>query len=382
MTIFDVSPDERELTHAVEKVCAEILAPRAATVDESEEIPHTQLDYLSEMGVFGLGIPESHGGAGVSSIAMSEMVAAIAGACTSTASIVTAHYLAVDSILIGGDDAQHRRLLPTAADGSTLGAFGLTEPGAGSNPAEMSTKAVRTADGWHLTGTKHFISNAGFADVIVVFAVTDEEAGHHGISAFAVEPAQVAGVTIGSEERTMGLRGSPVYEINFDCVLPPEALLGAEGSGFKTAMRVLDRGRIEVAAMSLGVSRAAMNESIEWAASRKIGGRPISHLQGIAFKLADMHARYRSALLVTAEAAHSRDTGHDFTIRSATAKLVASEAAAFITDEAIQVHGGYGYTRSLALERYARDVRIFRIYEGSSEIQRMIISRALTQPAR
>jgi len=382
MTIFDITSEERDLANAVEKVCSEILAPRAASTDENEEIPREQVAYLSDMGVLGLSLPEQFGGVGISSLGMSEVVAAIAGACTSTASIVTAHYLAVDSILIGGDDEQCNRLLPAMAEGSAIGAFGLTEPGAGSNPAEMTTRAVRIDDGWHLTGTKHFISNAGFADVIVVFAITDPDAGHRGISAFVVEPAKVTGVTVGAEEKTMGLRGSPVYEITFDCHLPAEAQLGADGTGFKTAMQVLDRGRIEVAAMSLGVSRVALEESIDWAVSRKVGGEPISHFQGIAFKLADMHARYRSALLVTAEAAHSRDTGEDFTIRSATAKLVASEAAGFITDEAIQIHGGYGFTRSLALERYARDVRIFRIYEGSSEIQRTIISRALTRPRR
>lgn len=368
--MFGVDADERELIAAVEKVCAEVLEPRAAAVDETQQIPREQMRALADMGVFGLNLPEEHGGAGISSIAMTHMVAAVGGSCTSTASIITAHYLATDSILIGGTAEQKRRVLPESADGRLVGAFGLTEPGAGSNPMEMTTKAVRTDGGWHLKGTKHFITNAGFADFIVVFAVTDPEAGHRGISAFLVEPAAVDGVTIGGAEKTMGLRGSPVYEITFDVELPHEALLGSEGCGFTTAMQVLDRGRIEVAAMSLGVSRSALDAAVAWSKSRRINGKPIAALQAIAFKIADMHARYRSALLVTLEAAESRDTGEDFTIRSATAKLVASEAAAFITDEALQVHGGYGFTRDFPLERYARDVRIFRIYEGSSEIDR------------
>lgn len=377
--MFGVSDDEKMLIDAVEELSNEVLEPQAAQTDETEEIPHDVIKALANMGVMGLNLPEEYGGPGISSVAMTHMVAAVAGGCGSTASIVTAHYLATDSVLIGGTEAQKSAYLPRAASGEVIGAFGLTEPGAGSNPAEMSTKAVRTENGWHLKGTKHFITNAGFADFVVVYAITDPEAGHRGISAFLVDTAKVEGIVVGGHEKTMGLRGSPVYEISFDCELPADALLGEEGQGFKTAMKVLDRGRIEVAAMSIGISRKAMDHAVAWSKTRHINGKPIAALQAIAFKLADIHARYQQAFLVTMDAAHSRDTGEDFTIKSATAKLVASEAAAFITDEALQIHGGYGFTRDFPLERYARDVRIFRIYEGSSEIQRTIIGRQLTR---
>lgn len=377
--MFGVSDDEKMLIEAVEELSNEVLEPQAAKTDETEEIPHDVIKALANMGVMGLNLPEEYGGPGVSSVAMTHMVAAVAGGCGSTASIVTAHYLATDSVLIGGTDEQKNAYLPRAASGEVIGAFGLTEPGAGSNPAEMSTKAVRTDNGWHLKGTKHFITNAGFADFVVVYAITDPEAGHRGISAFLVDTAKVEGIVVGGHEKTMGLRGSPVYEISFDCELPADALLGEEGQGFKTAMKVLDRGRIEVAAMSIGISRKAMEHAVAWSKTRHINGKPIAAMQAIAFKLADIYARYQQAFLVTMDAAHSRDTGEDFTIKSATAKLVASEAAAFITDEALQIHGGYGFTRDFPLERYARDVRIFRIYEGSSEIQRTIIGRQLTR---
>ncbi|MCG7298400.1 acyl-CoA dehydrogenase family protein [Brevibacterium sp. ACRRH] len=377
--MFGVSDDEKMLIEAVEELSNEVLEPQAAKTDETEEIPHDVIKALANMGVMGLNLPEEYGGPGISSVAMTHMVAAVAGGCGSTASIVTAHYLATDSVLIGGTDEQKNAYLPRAASGEVIGAFGLTEPGAGSNPAEMSTKAVRTDNGWHLKGTKHFITNAGFADFVVVYAITDPEAGHRGISAFLVDTAKVEGIVVGGHEKTMGLRGSPVYEISFDCELPADALLGEEGQGFKTAMKVLDRGRIEVAAMSIGISRKAMEHAVAWSKTRHINGKPIAAMQAIAFKLADIYARYQQAFLVTMDAAHSRDTGEDFTIKSATAKLVASEAAAFITDEALQIHGGYGFTRDFPLERYARDVRIFRIYEGSSEIQRTIIGRQLTR---
>ncbi|QIN29800.1 acyl-CoA dehydrogenase family protein [Brevibacterium luteolum] len=377
---LEPTADEQELIDAVRAVSRDVLAPQAAEADANERVSDDVIATLGEVGVLGLNLPEEYGGPGVGSVAMSHMVAAVAEGCGSTASIITAQYLATDAVLLGGTEAQREEILPAAAEGQLIGAFGLTEPGAGSNPAEMSTRAVRTETGWHLKGTKHFITNAGFADFIVVFAITDPEAAHRGISAFLVRPSELGeAISFNPPEKTMGLRGSPIYEFVLDAELPAEALLGEEGQGFATAMRVLDRGRIEVAAMSLGISRAALDAAIVWAKERKIGGKPINRLQGIAFKLADMHAKYRAAWLLTMEAAAVRDSGQDFTLESATAKLVASEAAGFITDEALQIHGGYGFTRDFPLERYARDVRIYRIYEGSSEIQRTIISRALAK---
>lgn len=375
---FDISTDEQDLVDAVTRISTEVLAPQAAAADESERVSDATLKTLAEVGVLGLNLPEEFGGPGVGSVAMSRMVAAVTEACASTASIITAQFLATDSILLGGTDAQRAEWLPKAAAGEIIGSFGLTEPGAGSNPAEMSTKATRVEGGWHLKGTKCFITNAGFADFIVVYAKTDSEAGHKGISAFIVDTAAAAeGLNFNPPERTMGLRGSPVYEFTIDTVVPADALLGVEGEGFTTAMRVLDRGRIEVAAMSLGISKAALDAAVAWAGERRINGKPLNRMQGIAFKLADMYTRYRSAWLLTMDAAEQRDAEVDFTRSSATAKLAASEAAAFIADEALQIHGGYGFTRDFPLERYVRDARIYRIYEGSSEIQRTIIARSL-----
>lgn len=375
--MIDVLDDEVELVVAAQEIADKVLAPQAAHTDASESVPHEALRALADLGVMGLNLPVEFGGPGVTSVAMTHMIAAIAGGCGSTASIVTAHYLATDSVLLGGTNEQKHNILPRAADGEIIGSFALTEPGAGSNPVEMTTRAVKTDDGWHLKGTKHFITNAGFADFIIVFAITDPQASHRGISAFLIKPNEVKGIEVSEPEKTMGLRGSPVYEISFDCHLPKAALLGEEGNGFKTAMKVLDRGRIEVAAMSLGIAKKALDAAVKWSSSRMINGNPISQFQGISFKLADMYARFLQAQLVTLDAARARDTGDGFTIKSACAKLVASEAAAFITDEALQVHGGYGYTRDFQLERYVREVRIFRIYEGSSEIQRTILGREL-----
>ena len=374
---FDISADEQDLVDAVTRISTDVLAPQAAAADDSERVSDATLKTLAEVGVLGLNLPEEFGGPGVGSVAMSQMVAAVTEACASTASIITAQFLATDSILLGGTDAQRAEWLPKAAAGEVIGSFGLTEPGAGSNPAEMSTKATRVEGGWHLKGTKCFITNAGFADFIVVYAKTDSEAGHKGISAFIVDTAAAEGLNFNPPERTMGLRGSPVYEFTIDTVVPADALLGVEGEGFTTAMRVLDRGRIEVAAMSLGISKAALDAAVAWAGERRINGKPLNRLQGIAFKLADMYTRYRSAWLLTMDAAEQRDAEVDFTRSSATAKLAASEAAAFIADEALQIHGGYGFTRDFPLERYVRDARIYRIYEGSSEIQRTIIARSL-----
>ena len=293
---LEPTADEQELIDAVRAVSRDVLAPQAAEADANERVSDDVIATLGEVGVLGLNLPEEYGGPGVGSVAMSHMVAAVAEGCGSTASIITAQYLATDAVLLGGTEAQREEILPAAAEGQLIGAFGLTEPGAGSNPAEMSTRAVRTETGWHLKGTKHFITNAGFADFIVVFAITDPEAAHRGISAFLVRPSELGeAISFNPPEKTMGLRGSPIYEFVIDAELPAEALLGEEGQGFATAMRVLDRGRIEVAAMSLGISRAALDAAIAWAKERKIGGKPINRLQGIAFKLADMHAKHRAA---------------------------------------------------------------------------------------
>ena len=377
MTPWHMLTEEEALfCEVLERIAAEKIAPEAARTDETAAFVHGQLGVLTEAGMLGANLPESYGGSGISAQALLRAVAIVAGACGSTASALTAHYLATDSILLGGTEAQKAEWLPKAAEG-LLGAFALTEPTAGSDPADMKTRARRTETGWHIRGTKCFISNGGVADFIVLYAVTDPDKGHRGISAFIV-PKGTPGLEPGQPERTMGLKGGHVFTLNIDITLPEGALLGAEGTGFRTAMKVLDNGRIEVAAQCLGLAEAAMKGAINHAKERVIGGATLAERQGIRWLIADMGLAWQQALLLAQDAARQRDlahhTGARFSLASAMAKLAASEAAGKIADTALQIHGGYGYTRDFPVERIVRDLRIMRIYEGSSEIQRIIIS--------
>jgi butyryl-CoA dehydrogenase len=372
-----LSDEERMFCEVLERICADRIAPLAAETDETSRFVHKQLATLGEAGMMGANLPDAYGGGGISAPALLRAVAIVAGACGSAASALTAHYLATDSILIGGTEAQRQEWLPKAASGEALAAFALTEPTAGSDPADMKTRARRSENGWHLKGTKCFISNGGVADVVVVYAVTDPDKAHRGISAFLL-PKGTPGFDAGPAEKTMGLKGGHVFTLNLDCVLPESALLGEEGKGFRTAMQVLDNGRIEVAAQCLGLAGAAMHAAIAYAKERVIGGMPLSERQGIRWMIADMGLAFRSALLLSQEAARQRQLAHDqggrFSLAASMAKLGASEAAGRIADTALQLHGGYGYTRDFPIERINRDLRIMRIYEGSSEIQRIIIS--------
>ncbi|HEY9040082.1 MAG TPA: acyl-CoA dehydrogenase family protein [Roseovarius sp.] len=374
---YPMSDEERAVIEQIERFATEVLAPQAARLDEESLFATVHLPAMAEMGLMGMNLPEEFGGIGLSGPALYAAVEAIAGACGSTASMLTAHFLATDSLLLGADDAMKARFLPDAAAGKALGAFALTEPQAGSNPADMSTFAARDGDGYRIKGSKCFISNAGAADFMVVYAKTDRDAGARGVSAFIVEPKKTAGVDIAPNERTMGLRGGHVFGISLDCHVPAENLLGAEGSGFKTAMKVLDNGRIEVAAQATGIAAAAQTAAISYAKERKVGGAPIADFQGLQWMLADNATELAAARALAMQAAVKRGSGQRYSSESAFAKLYASEAAWRIADRALQIHGGYGYTRDFPLERYLRDLRIFRIYEGSSEIQRTIIARGL-----
>lgn len=372
-----LSEEETLFCEVLTRICAEQIAPKAAETDANASFVHDQLKVLAEAGMFGANLPEEFGGTGISPSALLRAVAIVAGACGSTASALTAHYLATDSILLGGTDAQKRHWLPKAATGGALGAFALTEPGAGSDPADMKTRARRTDDGWYLKGTKCFISNGGVADFLIVYAVTDPDKAHRGISAFIL-PKGTPGFDSGPPEKTMGLKGGHVFTLNLDCHLPEDALLGEEGRGFRTAMQVLDNGRIEVAAQCLGLAEAAMASAIDYAKTRVIGGEALADRQGIRWMIADMGLEFRAALLLAQDAARQREasatTGARYSLASSMAKLATSEAAGRIADTALQLHGGYGYTADFPIERINRDLRIMRIYEGSSEIQRIIIS--------
>jgi alkylation response protein AidB-like acyl-CoA dehydrogenase len=268
----------------------------------------------------------------------------MAGACASTGSMVTANYLATDSIQYGSNAAQKARWLPAAASGAKLGAFALTEPGAGSNSVDMTTRAVNEGDGYRISGTKHFISNACAADLIVVYAKTDMMAGARGISASVVETA-AGGVQVGSSEKTMGLKGGYVFEIAFDCVVPVDNRLGDEGSGFRTALKVLDVGRLDIAACCVGIAEAAMNAAKAWVQSRNVGRHPIAQFQGIQWMLADMATDIAAARALGLSATMKRASGARFSLEASMTKLFASEMVGRVTDQVLQIHGGYGYSR-------------------------------------
>lgn len=375
-TRFPDAMIDRAVVDTVAAYCADVLAPKAQQVDETSTFATCHLPSLSDIGLLGMNLPAEHGGAGVDPFTLFEAIAEMASACASTASMVTAHYLATDSILYGGNAAQHARWLPVAARGESLGAFALTEPGAGSNPADMTTTATRIGENYRITGTKHFISNAAAANFFVVYAKTDMKAGAKGISAFVVEPTH-GGIVIGAAEKTMGLKGGHVFEIAMDCVVPVENRLGDEGSGFRTALKTLDAGRLDIAACCVGIAEAAFTAAIAWVKSRHVGGHPIAEFQGLQWMLADMATDIATSRALGLVACLERAEKRRYSMQASMAKLHASEMVARVTDKALQLHGGYGFTRALPLERYVRDARIMRIYEGSSEIQRTIIARAV-----
>lgn len=374
-----VSADDQTIADAVARFATEQLAPRAQQIDEEAESATCHVPGLAALGVMGMNLPERFGGAGVTPTAMLLSLVAVSRACAATSSMIGAHYLGTDAVLIGGSDAQRADWLPRCASGEWLAGFALTEPRGGSHPADLRTQAVRedNGDGYRISGVKHFISNAAEAKFLVVFAKTDATAGARGVSAFIV-PTDSPGITVSQPEQLMGIRGGHAFEVAFDQVPVPAAnRLGEEGTGFKTAMKVLDNSRLDVAATALGIAEAALAAAIDWARERQIGGEPLAGKQGIQWMLADMKLRLEASWGLTLQALALRQDGQPFTLQSAMAKLHASEMVGFVADQALQIHGGYGFTRALPLERYVRDARILRIYEGSSEIQRNIIGRML-----
>nr|WP_216294527.1 acyl-CoA dehydrogenase family protein [Delftia acidovorans]MCA1069565.1 Acryloyl-CoA reductase (NADH) [Delftia acidovorans] len=369
--------DDHAIADAVARFADDALAPLAQRMDEEALSATCHLPGLAALGVMGMNLPEALGGPGVTPTAMLLSLVAISRACAATSSMIGAHYLGTDAVLIGGDDAQRQQWLPRCASGQWLAAFALTEPRGGSHPADMRTRAVRDGDDYLITGVKHFISNAAEARFMVVFAKTDMEAGARGVSAFIV-PRDLPGIQVSAPEKLMGIRGGHAFEVSLDGVrVPASHRLGAEGTGFKTAMKVLDNSRLDVAATALGVAEAALAAAAQWANQRLVGGEPLATKQGIQWKLADMKLRLEASWALTMQALALRQAGQPFTQHSAMAKLHASEMVGFVTDEALQIHGGYGYTREMPLERLVRDARILRIYEGSSEVQRSIIARGV-----
>jgi alkylation response protein AidB-like acyl-CoA dehydrogenase len=377
MERLGTTAEDRELAAAVARFARSVLQPQARELDASEASAACHVPQLAELGLMGMNLPERWGGPGIAPAGMLLALSEIAAACASTASMMGAHFLGTDAVLIGGDDAQRDRWLPPAARGEWLAGFALTEPKGGSHPADMQTRAVREGDAYRLQGVKHFISNAAEAHWLVVFAKTDPAAGARGVSAFVV-PTATPGVRVSRPEKLMGIRGGHAFEVALeDVIVPASQRLGPEGSGFRTAMKVLDNSRLDVAATALGIARAALDAACDWAQQRMIAGEPLAARQGIQWMLADMKTRYEAAWGLTLQATALRGAGQPFTLQSSMAKLYASEMVGYVTDAALQIHGGYGFTRELPLERYVRDARILRIYEGSSEIQRSVIARSL-----
>lgn len=349
--------------------------PLAQEVDETERFPMETIQKLGKYGMMGVPIPREFGGQGCDTLTYVLLVEELSKVCGTTGVIVSAHTsLCADPIYKFGTDAQKAKYLPDLVSGKKIGAFCLTEPGAGTDASGQQTKAVLDGDHYVLNGSKIFITNGGVAETFVVFAMTDKSKGTKGISAFIVEK-NFPGFSVGTLEKKMGIRGSSTTEIIFqDCIVPKENMLGVEGKGFSLAMKTLDGGRIGIAAQALGIAAGALDNTIQYVKERKQFGKPIAKFQNTQFQLADMATRVEAARNLVYKAAIAKDTQKVFSVEAAMAKLFAAETAMAVTTKAVQLHGGYGYTREYDVERMMRDAKITEIYEGTSEVQRMVIS--------
>ena len=356
--------------------------PLAQEVDETEQFPKETVAKMAQCGFLGIPVPKEYGGQGCDPLAYAMCVEELSKVCGTTGVIVSAHTsLCCDPIQTYGTEEQKQKFLTPLAKGEKLGAFGLTEPGAGTDAQGQQTKAVLDGDEWVLNGTKIFITNGKEADIYVVIAVTGtvEKRGklQKEISAFIVEKG-TPGFTFGTKEKKMGIRGSATYELIFtDCRIPKENLLGKKGEGFKIAMHTLDGGRIGIAAQALGIAEGALERTIEYVKERKQFGRAIGQFQNTQFQLADMATKVQAAQMMVYRAAVAKATQKDYGFEAAMAKLYAAEVAMEVTTKAVQLHGGYGYIREYDVERMMRDAKITEIYEGTSEVQRMVISANL-----
>ncbi len=352
------------------------IAPRAAELDETGEFPLDNMQKMGELGLLGVPFSEDYGGAGLDTLSFALVLEEFGAACGSTALSVAAHTsLCCTPIYLFGNEEQKQKYLPDLLTGKKLGSFCLTEPLAGSDAASMQTRAVRDGDEYVINGSKIFITNAGYAEVFVLFAKTDPEKGRDGISAFIVEKG-MPGFHVGKKEDKMGLRGSDTRQISIEGLrVPKENLLGTENEGFKIALATLDGGRVGIGAMSVGLARAALEIAVPYAKERQAFGRPIADFQAIRWYIADMATQIDAARLLVWRSAILRDSGKPYTKEAAMAKLFASEMAMRAADRAIQILGGYGYIRDYPVERIFRDTKLMEIGEGTSEIQRLVISR-------
>ena len=349
--------------------------PLAQEVDEEERFPAETVAKMQKFGFMGIPFPKDMGGQGCDSLTYAICVEELSRVCATTGVIVSAHTsLGCDPIKTFGTPEQIKKYLVPMAQGKLLGAFGLTEPNAGTDASGQQTKAVLEGDHYVLNGSKIFITNGGKADIYIIFAMTDKSKGVKGISAFIVEK-DFPGFSIGKKELKMGIRGSSTCELIFEnCIVPKENLLGQEGKGFTIAMTTLDGGRVGIAAQALGIAQGAFDETVKYVKERKQFGRPISAFQNTQFQLADLKTKIEAARLLVYSAAVAKDTKKRFSTDAAMAKLFAAEVAMEVTTKCVQLFGGYGYTRDYPVERMMRDAKITEIYEGTSEVQRMVIS--------
>ena len=373
-----LASEEKMLLEMVRELVREQVAPRAAEIDAKCEFPWDMARLLAKQDILAMPFPEEYGGLGSSEVTILMVIEELAKACATTSLILCVQQLGALPILLAGTDEQKRRWIPKLASGEWLASYGLTEPGSGSDAGAMRTKAVRKGDTYVLNGLKHFITNAGIAHVNTVFAMTDAKKGSRGISAFVVEDG-TPGFRLGKVENKMGIRGSQTGELVFeDCAIPAENLLGQEGEGFKIALATLDRTRPGIAAQALGIAQGALDFAAQYAKQRVQFGKPISDNQGIQFMLADMDIQTEAARQLIYHVGELMDQGApDFGRSSAIAKTFASDTAIQVTNDAIQVLGGYGYMKEFPVERMMRDAKITQIYEGTNQIQRMVIARAL-----
>ncbi|HDX9654841.1 TPA: acyl-CoA dehydrogenase AcdA [Bacillus wiedmannii] len=377
---FKLSEEHEMIRKMVRDFAKNEVAPTAAERDEEERFDRALFDQMAELGLTGIPWPEEYGGIGSDYLAYVIAIEELSRVCASTGVTLSAHTsLAGWPIFKFGTEEQKQKFLRPMAEGTKIGAYGLTEPSSGSDAGGMRTTAKRDGDYYILNGSKIFITNGGIADIYVVFALTDPESKQRGTSAFIVE-SDTPGFSVGKKESKLGIRSSPTTEIMFeDCRIPVENLLGEEGQGFKVAMQTLDGGRNGIAAQAVGIAQGALDASVEYARERHQFGKPIAAQQGIGFKLADMATDVEAARLLTYQAAWLESEGLPYGKESAMSKVFAGDTAMKVTTEAVQVFGGYGYTKDYPVERYMRDAKITQIYEGTQEIQRLVISRMLTK---
>jgi alkylation response protein AidB-like acyl-CoA dehydrogenase len=381
MSLTPLTEEQREIQKLAREFAAAEIAPHAARWDREACFPVAVARRMGELGFLGMLLPERYDGLALDTTSYLLALEEIAAADASAAVLMSVHNsLPTQMLLNFGSDEQRERFLAPMARGEMIGAFALSEPEAGSDASAVRCQAVRDGDDWLLSGTKSWVTSGSFADVIMVMARTDSPAqrvGSKGISAFIVTP-DLPGFHVGKKEDKMGLRASPTVQLNFDGLrVPGENLLGTEGQGFVYAMRSLDNGRLGIAAQAIGIARAALDASLGYAAERKQFKTPIKDFQAIQFKLADMASRIASARALLHATAAAKDRGESTTLHGSMCKLLASETAMYVTTEAVQIFGGYGYVKEYPVEKYFRDAKITEIYEGTSEIQRIVIAREL-----